>query len=229
MFKNVALAILISFLHVPILAEDMEVLISGLGSEFFGEREHSANSIRRSGFKAIAHLENHFRDQDLEVALKSKELYEEYMHLQDGDMPSIWFLDPEHRFPEGYNIKFSPNGSICSISCETDVASYYYCEAKRHEISNFIKNRYDLYFNLFDSFWMNPKFCSKAMRMYVRHELRRGRSKKEMKRIVQKTMENMNSNKLIYQTSALDGEVWDYWRCPPGLMIPTENFVFPFR
>ena len=210
-------------------AEDLDVLISALGSSSYAEREDSAEKIRKAGHEAVAHLERHFEDCDLEIALKSRELYEEYLHIEDVEMPSIWFLDNEHRFPEGYEITYAPNFSVCSIKCKIDVAERFYCDVKRPKLKTFADHCNELYFNLFDTFWRDPKASSKAMRNYVRSELKRGKSKEEIKSILKKAADNANSQELMYQTSDIDSNGWDYWRLPPGVMVFKEEFVFPSR
>ena len=210
-------------------AEDLDVLISALGSSSYAEREDSAEKIRKAGHEAVAHLERHFEDCDLEIALKSRELYEEYLHIEDVEMPSIWFLDNEHRFPEGYEITYSPNFSVCSIKFKIDVAERFYCDVKRPKLETVADHCNELYFNLFDTFWRDPKASSKAMRNYVRSELKRGKSKEEIKSILKKAADNANSQELMYQTSDIDSNGWDYWRLPPGVMVFKEEFVFPSR
>ena len=219
------------FLLCPSLhAEDMDFLISRLGSESYFEREDSAKQIRKAGYKAIAHLERHFNDLDLEIALRSKELYEEYLHVKDGEMPSIWFLAPELRFPEGYGITFSPNNSLCCISCKKDVAADLYCVVKQPEIGTFTDQCNELYFNLFDTFWRDPKACSKAMRMYVREELKKGRGKRDMEIVIRKAEDNMVLYESMYQTSEIgNNNLLDYWSLPPGVLVLKKDFVFPSR
>jgi hypothetical protein len=227
--RNVLLTMM--FLFCPSLhAGDMEVLISRLGSESYFEREDSAKQIRKAGYEAIAHLEHHFNDLDLEVALRSKELYEEYLHIKDGEMPSIWFLAPELRFPEGYGITFSSNNSLCCISCNKDVAADFYCAVKQPEMRTVADQCNELYFNLFDTFWRDPKACSKAMRMYVREELKKGKSKKQMELIIRNTKKNMVLCEPTYQTSKIgSSNVLDYWSLPPGVLVLKKDFVFPSR
>lgn len=217
------------FLCSSLHAEDMENLISRLGSESYFEREDSAKQIRKAGYEAIAHLERHFNDLDLEVALRSKELYEEYMHIKDGDMPSIWFLATELRFPEGYGITFSANRSLCCISCNKDVAVDLYCAVKEPEIGTVVDQCNELYFNLFDTFWRDQKACSKAMTMYVREELKKGKSKKEMQLIICNAEKNMILCEPMYQTFDTSSNLLDYWHLPPGVLVLKKDFVFPSR
>jgi hypothetical protein len=67
------------------------------------------------------------------------------------------------------------------------------------------------------------------MRNYVRSELKRGKSKEEVKSMLKKASDNMNSQELMYQTSDINSNSWDYWRLPPGVMVFKEEFVFPSR
>jgi len=226
--RNVLLTMMV-LLCPNLHAEDMEVIISRLGSESYFEREDSAKEIRKIGYEAIAHLERHFDDLDLEVALRAKELYEEYLHLEAGDFPSIWFLAPELRFPEGCGISFSPNKSLCCISCNKDVAADFYCAVKQPETGTVADQCGELYFNLFDTFWRDPKACSKAMRMYVREELKKGKSKKEMQLIIRNTEKNMVLYEPMYQTSEIRSKLLDYWHLPPGVLVLKKDFVFPCR
>ena len=223
-------AVIIIFLCQNLHAEDLDIVISALGSSSYAEREDSAEKIRKAGYKAVAYLERHFEDCDLEIALKSRELYEEYLNIEDVEMPSIWFLDHERRFPEGYEITFSPNNTLCCISCNKDVAADLYREVKQTKIGTVADQRNDLYFNLFDTFWRDPKACSKAMRIYVREELKKGRSKREMKLVILKTKENMVLHEPMYQTSKMgSGNLLDYWHLPPGVLVLKKDFMFPSR
>jgi hypothetical protein len=211
-------------------AEEINVLISKLGSKSYAERENSARCIRNAGYAAIPHLEQHFDDPDLEIALKSRELYEEYMHIDiEGEMPSIWFLEPELRFPKGYDIIYSEKFSVCEIKCKIDIAAELYCDVKQPPATTVADQCKQLYFNLFDTFWRDPLVCSLAMKKYVRKELRDGRSKEEIKNIIERTRLNMEFQDLMYQTSDLKSNDWDYWCLPPGVMLPKGEFVFPSR
>jgi len=210
-------------------AENVEIrdLISGLGNDSYSKREESADRLRKIGYAALADLEVQFKDDDTEVAMRCREIYMEYMHLTDacGGIPLIWFLDHKHRFPEGCEVSYSCDGSLCSIKTRMDVSAYYYQKARMTLISTKSIHEYYEFF----SCWRNDRIGRIATRIYIEDELNRGVNKEELRCIIQKASDNMKSKDLVFQTKDLDKNIWDFWMVPPGVLVFKEEFVFPSR
>ena len=228
-FLHKACFILIAFASFAGGAENEEIkaLISGLGDNSYNKREESVDCLRKLGYAALASLENHFKDEDTEVAMRCREIHTEYMHLTDacGEIPSIWFLDTEHRFPAGCEVSYSKDGSLCSIKTKLDVSSDYYQRARMTLIVS--KSIYEYY--EFFSCWRNTRISKLATRMYIEDELKRGTSKEELRFRVQKASDNANSKDLVFQTRDLDKKALDFWMVPPGVLVVKEKFTFPSR
>lgn len=211
-------AIILLAFSGPCLAEG---LVEGLGDESYEKRADSAEKLRRMGLGALPLLKANFHNEDLEIALKSRELYEEYLDIGfDGEYPSIWFLSEEYRFPKGYSVRFNSTLSLCKISCPKDVSKEYYLKAK---ISLGIP---DVDCDC-DGGWRLCIVAETAMRMLARDMLLSGSDKKKVSSMVLDTVENQEKNYLVFATENLDAQIWDFWNTSPGVMVGKQDFVFP--
>lgn len=213
----------------------VDKLIDDLGNNNYNIRQNSYKKLKELEFKAIPSLIKNFENDDLEISLSCRRLYSEYLYLTDseGEVPSIWYLEREHRFPLGCNVTYSKKKSLCKIESKKDISLEYFEKFRNHYFNShhecFEESCWCYYCSSDICFYKDEEIAKKATKLYIKDYLMAGKDKKKLKAIIQKASNNMKNYSLMYQTNDIAGKDWDFWNLPPGILIEKENFVFPSR
>ena len=206
---------------------NLDQLVNDLGKQDYKEREVASNELKQLGFKALPVLKANLDHNDTEIALRCGEILSEYFYITDkeGNIPSIWFLNKEHRFPKGFEILYSSKNDMCSIITELDIGEKYVLKLRKNSYCEWCDESH-FYGYLC---WKNKRIEQAAMRLYITDQLNSGVDREELQKIVQQTSDNMKTHELMFQTKDIHLNLWDFWDLPPGVIVLKEEFVFPSR
>lgn len=203
----------------------VENLINQLGDDNYQVREKAKEAIKKLEFKSIKKLKENFNNKDIEISLSCKYLYNYYFYLtdKDGEVPSIWYLDEKTRFPLGYNVVVDEKKKICVLNSKKDI-SLEYVDKIKPEITmiheDYCRGEFCFCFCCCDyCYYRSEKIGIMAMKKYIKDWLSSGKDKQTLKKIIQKASDNSKNNDLSYKIKRLDGELWESYNNPPGVMI----------
>ncbi len=205
----------------------IDILIKNLGDENYQTRKSAYSQLEKIGYEKIDYLKENMDHKDLEIKLSCIQLYESYFYLTDeeGEIPSIWFLDDKERFPNGYEIKTFEDKSLCYLEFEKDVALEYFDNYKE------LDNCYDDYCDYMEYcdcvFYRNVQTSKLAMKDYIKDQLSKGRDRNKIKKIIIEASKKMKTHKLYFKTKDITGKNWDWWHEAPGPTILLKDYKYP--
>lgn len=211
----------------------VDKLIESLGNNEYQIRKNSYDELKKLEFAAISKIVENFDNKDIEISLSCRRLYDEYLYLTDdeGEIPNIWYLSIEDRFPEGCEVSYTEKKDLCYIETKKDLSLYYFEKFRSKHYFYMDCCCYEAYCYCFSdySFYKNEEIGKLATKIYIKDYLLNGGDKKKLKEIIRKASSNMKNFSLMYQTSNLKEKKWDFWNMPPGVLVLKEKFIFPTR
>ena len=76
-------------------------------------------------------------------------------------------------------------------------------------------------------FWADKRAERLASRILAKKMLLSGTEKNVVKKMLEDAADNYMTCNIMYQTKDIESKLWDFWSCPPGELVPKEEFVFP--
>ena len=207
-------------------------LISRLSSEEYKDRESSSQQLKDMGRPVLSFIKYEIlNNPDIDIVLICESIYLHYYYVVDknGDVPNIWSLENNIRFPKGFKIQYSKNRSLCKIETKKDVSVEYYIKAKLTIDLRDIIRGHNPYFLGNITNWQNEETARLAMRMYVIDILNKEQTKDLAQRIIDKSSNNHITHRNYYQTTDINNEIWDWWKNPPGPLVLRSEYIDPFN
>ena len=232
--KSIIFSSLLSLLIGTLSADEILIkkLISNLSSENYEERESSTEKLKDIGRPVLVFIKQELlTSPDLEVILRCESIYLYYYYVVDknGDIPNIWLLDNNLRFPKGFKIEYSKDRSLCKIESVKDIAVEYYARAKLMiDIKEMIAGSLPYSIGKITN-WQSETIGRLAMRMYLTDILNKEQTKDLAQKIIDKSSNNAMIYRNYYQTSDTNGLMWDWWKYPPGPIVLRSDYKDPWR
>jgi len=86
-------------------------LIEGLGHDDYNVRVQSYKQLLKIKHSDLQILELNTKNEDIEIALSCRRLINEYFYVRgpNGQLPNIWYLPHDVRFPKGIEYDVTPS------------------------------------------------------------------------------------------------------------------------
>lgn len=210
---------------------NVDSLINDLGSSDYRIREEASGLLKKAGYSVLPKLIENFDNKDLEISLRCISLYNEYYYLvaNDGEVPSIWYLDNSVRFPLGYKVIINKKKKKCVLECDKDISLEYVDKIKPFLKDNILHEEWCVgiencccccgYCFCDYCYYRNKEVGIIAMKNYIKDQLAAGQDKEELRKIIENASRNSKLYNLTFKVSDLNQEIWENHNSSPGVML----------
>lgn len=193
---------------------EIKKMIANLDDDVWRVREKASQDLEKQGYKAIRALMDAKKNPpSAEVRRRAEQLLSHYFSVcsddKDTPMPTIWMLDNDDRFPKGYtytadtdqpnlekNDHLGGRGWCKDLKTDLDVGAYYYQRARKQYNEYASRQRFS---TVEENDWLDEEVGKEAMRLYVREQLLFGKSREDVKKLLNKAVKRMKTHTNLHR------------------------------